>query len=226
MKRNRLAMFKYLQQGFAHAAVLSGLCAWIFAGCDSKGASPTVVQLTPSSVQSLERGQTIVIAASVSNDPGNEGVAWSLAGAGTLVAETPSSVVYQAPTDTQTPKSAKVTASVKGQESKYATLSLWLAGPLSISTKTEALPHGSPGVRYEETRLQSSGGVGPYEWSVADGQLPKGLELSSNGIISGTPAGMGDFTFTVQVKDADNFKTTSQMRIVVSAMAVGARKKV
>jgi hypothetical protein len=226
MKHNRLAGLNYLRQRFARAAVLSGLCVWIFAGCDSKGASPTIVQLTPSSVQSLERGQTIVIAASVSNDSSNEGVAWSLAGAGTLVAETPSSVVYQAPTDTQTPKSAKVTASVKGQESKYATLSLWLAGPLNISTSTAALPHGAPGVPYEETRLQSSGGVGPYEWNVAEGKLPKGLELSSNGTISGTPAVKGDFIFTVQVKDADNFKTSTQMRIVVSGTAVGSRKKV
>ena len=47
-----------------------------------------------------------------------------------------------------------------------------------------------------------SGGLAPYTFEVRSGQLPPGLELS-NGSISGTPTEQGNFSFTLQVSDAN-----------------------
>ena len=47
-----------------------------------------------------------------------------------------------------------------------------------------------------------SGGLAPYTFEVRSGQLPPGLELA-NGSISGTPTEQGNFSFTLQVSDAN-----------------------
>jgi uncharacterized repeat protein (TIGR03803 family) len=50
----------------------------------------------------------------------------------------------------------------------------------------------------------ATGGVTPYTWTVASGTLPKGLTLSSAGVLSGTPQQYGPGSpFTIQVSDAE-----------------------
>ncbi|MFD2571789.1 putative Ig domain-containing protein [Spirosoma soli] len=49
----------------------------------------------------------------------------------------------------------------------------------------------------------ASGGVGPYSYSLASGDLPNGLSLSTAGVLSGTPRQGGSFTLTVQATDAN-----------------------
>ena len=78
-------------------------------------------------------------------------------------------------------------------------LSIAVVAGLTISTA--ALPQGTVGVAYSQT-LAAVGGSSPYNWSIA-GSLPAGLTLNtSTGVIAGTPAAAGAFTFTVQVKDS------------------------
>jgi len=183
------------------------------------------VQLTPSSVQSLEQGQTIPISATVLNDAEGQGVTWSLSGAGSLAAETASSVVYQAPADTTVPVSVRITATSKAESSKTSSLTLWLVAPLQISTCSERLPTGRPGLPFAVTKLVSTGGVGPFEWSVKAGSLPPGLNLTSAGVISGVPESAGTFEFTVEVKDSENFIASAQLKIIVSGdRAVGHKR--
>jgi Putative Ig domain/IPT/TIG domain len=51
--------------------------------------------------------------------------------------------------------------------------------------------------------IKAQGGVAPYSWRVASGQLPDGLILTpSTGLISGIPTQVGEFSFTVEVADA------------------------
>ncbi len=53
--------------------------------------------------------------------------------------------------------------------------------------------------------LSARGGVGDRSWRVIEGQLPAGLTLESQGelgLIQGTPAAPGNFSFSVQVQDA------------------------
>jgi hypothetical protein len=64
------------------------------------------------------------------------------------------------------------------------------------------LPPATIGLPYSQT-LTASGGTPPYLWSVLSGALPNGIGLSpSSGVLSGTPAAAGSFTFTVRVSDS------------------------
>lgn len=51
--------------------------------------------------------------------------------------------------------------------------------------------------------LSASGGTGSTAWSIVAGALPAGVSLDAAGNISGTPANIGAFTFTVQAVDAN-----------------------
>lgn len=76
---------------------------------------------------------------------------------------------------------------------------------------------GEVGVAYGAVALTASGGVKPYKWSVASGALPAGLTLGPDGTISGTPAGAGSFTFTIQASDSGDSKTSIPGTISVAA---------
>ncbi len=57
-------------------------------------------------------------------------------------------------------------------------------------------------------------GSGKLVWRVTKGTLPKGLQLSPNGSLSGTPETKGSFSFRVSVKDNNN-KVEKDMMLVV-----------
>lgn len=61
------------------------------------------------------------------------------------------------------------------------------------------------GVPYNQT-VTASGGQDPYTFSVLSGQLPDGLDLSPEGVLSGTPTTAGTFVFTLTATDANNNK--------------------
>lgn len=63
------------------------------------------------------------------------------------------------------------------------------------------LPGGTVLQAYSQT-LTVTGGTGPYTWALTSGTLPPGLSLSSGGVISGTPAQVGSFSFTVTATDS------------------------
>ncbi len=50
-------------------------------------------------------------------------------------------------------------------------------------------------------QLSAVGGSGTYTYSITSGQLPPGLTLSSDGVISGTPTAGGSYSFVVGVTD-------------------------
>jgi beta-galactosidase len=73
--------------------------------------------------------------------------------------------------------------------------------PLAVSTLA-SMPKGRVGSVYSQT-LSAAGGATPYTWSLAAGNnLPPGLGLSADGVISGTPSQAGSYDFTVRVTDA------------------------
>jgi hypothetical protein len=75
-------------------------------------------------------------------------------------------------------------------------------GPLQITTAV--LPDGLASNSYNQ-QLNASGGQQPYAWSLTPGSLPlpAGLSLSTNGVLSGTPAAaaIGTNYFSVRVTD-------------------------
>ena len=69
-----------------------------------------------------------------------------------------------------------------------------------VLTISSSLPFGTVNAPYN-AMLAATGGTAPYSWSVTSGTLPKGLSLSSDGVVSGTPTSAGSSTVTIQVTD-------------------------
>lgn len=63
------------------------------------------------------------------------------------------------------------------------------------SITTKFLPEGK--VNEEYATSLSANGSEPITWNVTDGNLPTGLNLSTNGKITGKPTAPGDYVFTV-----------------------------
>ncbi|KRB72789.1 hypothetical protein ASE01_22365 [Nocardioides sp. Root190] len=90
-----------------------------------------------------------------------------------------------------------------------------VVAPVEITTTT--LPAASIGAAYN-VPLSITGGSAPYTFSLASGQLPTGLSLTSDGRITGTPNGTPvSATFTVKVTDGStsNSTDTQQLTLVV-----------
>lgn len=81
---------------------------------------------------------------------------------------------------------------------------------------------GEAGVAYGAVALSATGGKSPYTWSVFSGALPAGLTLGNDGSVSGTPQTAGNFSFTIQVKDAGDSSASIPATISIApALAVG-----
>ena len=75
----------------------------------------------------------------------------------------------------------------------------------SLNIVTTELPNGDPNEQYDAV-IEARGGDEPYAFSVSDGELPTGLSLDSEtGEISGIPTEEGEFDFTVECTDANDY---------------------
>ena len=84
------------------------------------------------------------------------------------------------------------------------------------SVATASLPFGTVGVDYS-AQLAASGGPAPFTWSLASGSLPGGLSLDNGtGVISGTPTGAVNASFSVQVTSAANRSGTRALTLEVA----------
>jgi hypothetical protein len=79
------------------------------------------------------------------------------------------------------------------------------------TVSTTSLAASTSGKAYR-ARLKAIGGTAPYKWSISAGALPKGLTLSSAGIISGTPSHPGSFSFRAKVIDSSTPKRQTDSR--------------
>jgi hypothetical protein len=79
------------------------------------------------------------------------------------------------------------------------------------------MPPLSVGVEFHAL-LIAKGGVPPYVWSVASGDLPEGLSLSADGLLAGRPAKPGTSTVTLRVEDSGHpaHSITKDFRATVS----------
>jgi len=60
------------------------------------------------------------------------------------------------------------------------------------------------------------GGSGEYSFAVTSGTLPPGLNLSTPGVISGTPSAAGAYSFTVTATDNLGYTASQEYAITVS----------
>ena len=88
-------------------------------------------------------------------------------------------------------------------------------GPMPPTIVTTSLPNATVGIAYSQT-LTASGGTMPYTWGLASGSLPAGLNLSSGGVISGTPTAQGTSNFTVKVTGGNALSSTGSFSITTN----------
>jgi len=88
---------------------------------------------------------------------------------------------------------------------KYAVILICLCclataqSPLTIVDDT--LPSLTTGMDYH-AQLHATGIAPPFVWSVAEGDLPEGINLSADGVLSGRPTKAGGCNFTLKVEDS------------------------
>jgi hypothetical protein len=91
------------------------------------------------------------------------------------------------------------------------------AATLTITSPTQ-LPESILGAQYSY-QMTASGGVPPYTWT-ANG-LPDGLSIDSNsGLIAGSVAAAGTFSFAVRVIDTARLSVANQFRININLPSV------
>ena len=84
-----------------------------------------------------------------------------------------------------------------------------------LEIKTKGLPDAVSGLPYQHA-LQAGGSPEPYTWTLSSGTLAPGLQLSTDGVISGTPATAGQYAFTVQVQDQRGGLDRQTLRLTVN----------
>ena len=130
--------------------------------------------------------------------------------AGTIVGGTPT----QQGTFTWT---VHVTPFTGGTSSTTGTYRLTVspAPTLTISFPTGSCCNaGTVGSSYLQN-FALSGGVPPYTWTIAAGQLPPGV-TQTGGSLQGTPTTAGTFTFTIKVTDSAGNQATEPGSITIS----------
>ena len=73
---------------------------------------------------------------------------------------------------------------------------------------------GTVGYGYNQS-VTAGGGLAPYSYAMTSGNLPGGLTMSTNGVISGTATNTGLFSFTVTATDANGCTGSDSYNIEV-----------
>jgi putative Ig domain-containing protein len=109
------------------------------------------------------------------------------------------------------------TAQVTDASGKTATAAFTLTVSSSLAIANAALTEVDAGTPYSVS-LSATGGIAPYQWSLATGALPSGIQLQSSGVITGTSALAGTYPFTAKVTDASGNNVTAVFTLTVSSL--------
>jgi len=69
---------------------------------------------------------------------------------------------------------------------------------------------------YFSLQLEGIGGTPPYSWSVESGSLPPGLDLSSGGVVFGTPTAAGTYDVTIEIDDSVGHSAQRALKFLIS----------
>jgi len=90
----------------------------------------------------------------------------------------------------------------------------------SVTISTTSLKQWTSGVEYSDGVVQSLAGSTtsgtPLNWSIINGNLPPGITLAANGVLSGVPTQAGIFTFTVKATDGVNQSSSKDLSISIN----------
>ncbi|MEQ1748927.1 MAG: SdrD B-like domain-containing protein, partial [Prosthecobacter sp.] len=111
---------------------------------------------------------------------------------------------------------ARATGSFGCQGTKACTL---VVNCPPVSVTTSSLASATQYSSYTAT-LAASSGTAPYAWSLSSGTLPTGLNLSSAGVLSGTPTQLGTFNLTFRAADANACSATRVLSLTVACPVI------
>lgn len=176
------------------------------------GSTTPVVSISPVSVTVPSQGHQ-QFSATISGSA-NTAVTWS-ASAGTIS----SSGVFTAPKVTSN-TSVIITATSAGDSRAHVAATVTVSAQTSLAIVTSGLAAADASTPYTAS-LSATGGIAPYQWSLATGTLPSGIQLqSASGVIAGTTTRTGSYPFTVEVTDSSGQSATLALNLTVSAISV------
>ncbi len=85
-------------------------------------------------------------------------------------------------------------------------------------TELSIVTTGLPSLEIDENCsfcLEAEGGVPPYQWQFKSGSLPAGLSLNTQGLLNGMPTEGGNFSFEIEVTDANKDSALSTFSLMV-----------
>jgi hypothetical protein len=142
----------------------------------------------------------------------NTAVIWS-ASSGTIS----STGQFTAPKVTSnTSVTVTATGATDGSLRALATVTVTPLAPLTITTSV--LAESNVGMSYSDP-LSATGGALPYQWSLASGTLPSGIQLQPSGILAGTTSVSGSYAFTARVADSAKNSSTRAFTLSVSSQS-------
>jgi hypothetical protein len=106
-------------------------------------------------------------------------------------------------------------------DSSERLFTFYVVDPAPFVINTPELKPAASGVSYQAELLSSEAGV--LTWTLNAGQLPVGLKLSKDGMISGTPAAGGSYTFRAKVNDGRRTATKEFMLIVTPRLGFATK---
>lgn len=179
-------------------------------GCPAPVISPSTL---PNSTRLAAYGPQTLTASG-----GTAPYTWALS-AGTLPAGiTLSSAGVISGTPTASPGTYNVivqAVDVNGCETQIAYNLRVQCSPLAISPTS--LPVGQQFAPYAAQNLSSTGGTGPYTYTISSGSLPTGLALTSGGSLSGTPTAVpGSYAFVIRSTDSVGCSATRAYNLTIS----------
>jgi hypothetical protein len=99
---------------------------------------------------------------------------------------------------------------------KAVTITIAPPAPPALEITTASIASVMIGTGFQ-VQLTVTGGTQAYVWSIIGGALPTGISLNAaTGVLSGTPTAVGNFPFTVQVRDAQAHLAQRAYTITVS----------
>jgi hypothetical protein len=108
-----------------------------------------------------------------------------------------------------------------GSPAQTATKSYSIAiAPALLMIATPGLAAATVSTSYTLT-LNASGGTGADSWTLQSGTLPPGINLSSAGVLCGTPSAVGISTFTIAANDSGTPRQTASQTYNLTVAAGG-----
>jgi hypothetical protein len=171
-------------------------------------AKATTLTVSPSSATLVSQGSQQFSAKT--SGSADTGVTWSATG-GTIS----STGVFTAPKVTS--GTTVVVTAVNTHTNSQAAATVTVTPLTALAITTSAIAGAETAVTYSAT-LSAIGGVTPYQWALAGGSLPSGIQLqTASGIISGMATLAGSYPFTAKVTDSSGNSATIALSLTVTA---------